>query len=81
MSIFLGRLTVIAEDSAKVSYNVDDKEDGSFSGSHGEIASFGVSLNRMPLPCFNQKIVDLAWTPEISVCCVGRKCKDKYDYD
>lgn len=73
----IGRRTIIAEHCAKVTDDIDNEENGAFLRLHGEITSFCIPVYRMGLGCCHQQIVNLGWTPQIDVCCIGRESEDE----
>ena len=64
-------VAIVAKDGSKIANNVDDEEDGSLFGSHGEIRSAGIALDGM-FPCsLHQKIKDSGRAPKNLVGSVG----------
>jgi len=57
-------ITVVAEHSSEISDNVDDEEDSTLLGSHGEVAALSVAGDWMSLSGLNQQIEDLSWTAQ-----------------
>ena len=76
-------VTVIAEDGTEVADNVDNEEDSTLLGLHGEVASASIVLNRMPLGGLNEEVVDLAGAADNAVCVttsgIGGERKDQND--
>lgn len=74
---FWGGYTIIAEDSSEVANYIDDKEYCPLFRSHGEVASFGITIHRVLYSCLNQKIIYPAWTSKIHIGCICRECKNE----
>ena len=49
---------VVAEDGTEVPDNVDDEEDCALLGTHGKVATLGVTLNRMCLGSGHERVVN-----------------------
>jgi hypothetical protein len=57
-------VSIVHEDSSKVTNDVDDEEDGTFTRLHSEVASLGIAFDWMQLGSLLEKVIDLAWASE-----------------
>lgn len=73
--------TVVKEDSAKVSNDVDDEEDSALLGSHGQVATILVASHRMSLARFHQGFPDLCRAAEDGVGRVDGESEDEENHE
>lgn len=72
-------VSVVAEDGSEVTNNVDDEEDGTFLGPHGQVASFSVTLDWVLRGRFDQGVEDCAGATEDAVGRIGGEGEDQND--
>ena len=70
---------VVAEDGTEVPDNVDDEEDCALLGTHGKVATLGVTLNRMCLGSGHERVVNLGRATKDTAGGIGSEGEDEYD--